>query len=57
MQEGELELEAELTKADKAAQSETLRDTAPVIDINKVILHKLPLLLSFSHLCGCNLDS
>ncbi|XP_073339073.1 mitochondrial proton/calcium exchanger protein isoform X2 [Pagrus major] len=30
--EGELELEAEPTKADTAAHSETLRDTAPVIE-------------------------
>uniref|UniRef100_A0A3Q3XRB4 Mitochondrial proton/calcium exchanger protein n=1 Tax=Mola mola TaxID=94237 RepID=A0A3Q3XRB4_MOLML len=33
--EGEMELEAELAKADKAAHSETLRDMAPVIDANK----------------------
>lgn len=37
LQEGELELEAELAKADKASHSETLRDTAPVIDANKVM--------------------
>ncbi|XP_056269636.1 mitochondrial proton/calcium exchanger protein-like isoform X2 [Pseudoliparis swirei] len=30
--EGELELEAESVKADMAAHSETLRDTAPVIE-------------------------
>ncbi|XP_056269635.1 mitochondrial proton/calcium exchanger protein-like isoform X1 [Pseudoliparis swirei] len=34
--EGELELEAESVKADMAAHSETLRDTAPVIEGLKV---------------------
>lgn len=36
MQEEDLEQEAVLAKAEQAAQSETLRDTAPVIDANKV---------------------
>lgn len=36
MQEEELEQEADLAKAEQAAHSETLRDTAPVIDANKV---------------------
>uniref|UniRef100_H3D4D4 Mitochondrial proton/calcium exchanger protein n=1 Tax=Tetraodon nigroviridis TaxID=99883 RepID=H3D4D4_TETNG len=35
MQEEELEQEADLAKAEQAAHSETLRDTAPVIDANK----------------------
>lgn len=36
MQEEELEQEADLAKAEQAARSETLIDTAPVIDANKV---------------------
>lgn len=36
LQEEELELEAELARADKAAGTETLRDTAPVIEGSKV---------------------
>lgn len=36
MQEEELEQQADLAKAEQAAHSETLRDTAPVIDANKV---------------------
>lgn len=36
MQEEELEQEADLAKAEQATQSETLRDTAPVIDASKV---------------------
>lgn len=36
MQEEELEQEADLAKAEQAARSETLRDTAPVIDASKV---------------------
>lgn len=57
MQDGEMELEAELAKADKAPHSETLRDMAPVIDANKVIDQKLPFFFPFLHLYSCNLDS
>lgn len=36
MQKEELEQEADLAKAEQAAHSEMLRDTAPIIDANKV---------------------
>lgn len=42
MQEGELELEAASAKAEQAADAETLRDTAPVLDANKVTSQKKP---------------
>lgn len=37
LQEGELELEAETAKPDMAVHSETLRDTAPVLEGVKVM--------------------
>lgn len=40
LQEGELELEAEPAKADMTAHSETLRDTAPVLEGIKVSVSK-----------------
>lgn len=41
MQEEELELEAASAKAEQAAHAETLRDTAPVLDANKVTTLRL----------------
>lgn len=42
MQEEEFEQEADLAKAEQAAHAETLRDTAPVLDANKVTSLNLP---------------
>lgn len=52
-----MEQEADLAKAEQAARAETLRDTAPVLDANKVTslnLTKLPHLFN-AHPEGCQL--